>query len=222
MINLMKLFPFLLLLLISPVGAKEKNRLQIKREGIVVGGLRFPQVTFYADKRAMNKYNSDIKSLANSLRCSSKKINHEGAFYSVESSLSFTKNSVLSLKVRADYNCNGLHHFSDIDKSFTYDLLNNRKLYLSDLISRKEKSLLYIRSEFSKGLGQACLNKISFYLDDPTLFRKWIQFYLSKDSIHLRLNVPYSIKECAQDISIPFATAKDLVTVSTLFKRITR
>jgi hypothetical protein len=205
---------------VSKVNALEDSQLIVDRKGIKIGGLRLPQVTAYPDKRAMNKYNSNIISLGNSLRCSSKKVRNEGAFYTVTSSLDFNKNSVLSLKIRSDYNCNGLHHFSDIDKSYTYDLLNNRKLYLSDLISRKEKSLNYIRSHFSKGLEQSCLNKISFYLDDPGLFKKWILFHLGKDSIHLRLNVPTGLKECTQDISIPYSTASDIVIVSTLFKRI--
>lgn len=194
--------------------------LEINREGMVIGGVRYPLVLKYKDSRAKNLFNAKVKSLASTLRCSYKKTKSVGAFWSVKSDLAFMKNDIISLKIRSSYNCDGLRFYNDVDSSFTFDMLNTRELKISDIISNKDKSLNFIRNKFRKDLNQSCINKISFYLDDPKLFSKWISFSLDDKGIHLRLEVPSPIRDCSRDIFISYDIASEKLSTTSLFKRI--
>lgn len=212
-------YVFSILLISLNFNTYSKSKFVIVKDAIKVGNVRLPQVTDYPDKQSKNKFNVVVRELGNKLRCLSSK-KSIGAFWLVKSRISYAKDGIISFKVRSSYNCDSLHFYEDIDNSLNYDLVNNRKLFFSDLVLPKEKSKKYLRKSFSKGLDQACINKVSFYLDDPKLFSKWIQFHFDYENLFIRLNVPYSLKECRKDLVIPFNKARKRLKMGSFFDRI--
>ena len=48
--------------------------------------------------------------------------------------------NIISIKIRSNYNCNGLFSQNDVDHSITYDLDNNRRVGLFDIFLQKENT----------------------------------------------------------------------------------
>lgn len=116
----------LMSLLASPVWfistAQEKNR-QDRASGDIhfrmfaTGntGIQFPRLTAYRDVTTMNRVNAQIDQLAKQFGCDEP--HSQGDWYKVWSRVEYATRDVLSIYVRATYNCGGAYPTNEANMS---------------------------------------------------------------------------------------------------------
>jgi len=165
-----------------------------------------PYIVEYEKLKVKNSFNNEITKILNTLQCNVKQRKSVKSFWENYTKIGYTKNDIVSIKIRSNYNCDGTHPYNDVDHSLTYDMENNRVITLYDIFLKKEETFKLIKNSFYKSIKDgSCREKIKFYLESEKLFKEYLSFYFDKKGIVFKLNVPYGIRFCINDVEIKYA-----------------
>lgn len=164
-----------------------------------------PYIDEYSNISAKYGYNNELTKKLTMLRCNPVAAKDPKTFWDNYTSVKYTKNNIVSVKIRSTYNCDGLHPRSNVDSSFSYDLENNRLITLFDIFIKKDKIYALIRDNFYQKINDdTCKEKVKFYLESEKLFKEYLNFYFTNKGLVFILKLPYGIKECATDTFISY------------------
>lgn len=164
-----------------------------------------PYITEYEKLSVKNSFNNELTRLLNTLKCNLVQQKNPKTFWENYTRIGLVEYDIVSIKIRSNYNCDGIHPQNDVDHSITYDLENNRLVTLFDIFQSKDINYQIIRDSFYKSITKLeCTEKIKFYLESEKLFKEYLKYYLEKDGIIFKLVVPYGIRFCVSDVKLPY------------------
>jgi len=171
-----------------------------------------PYIEEYENLAVKNAFNGEMTKILNTLQCNSKQKKSPKAFWDNYTRVAYTKHDIVSVKIRSNYNCDGVHPYNDVDHSLTYDLEINRVITLFDIFLKKEETFKLIREKFYENTTDVnCKDKINFYLESENLFKEYLAFFLDKNGIVFKLKLPYGLRFCTKDLEISY---KDIINKS--------
>lgn len=180
--------------------------------------LVFQSTSFAADNKSQN-YLEFVKS---KLRCREIAKNPDKVFWDNSIELMFENDELVSYKIKASYNCDGVITNQNIDHSFNYDKKIGKLFHLSDFFKTNTKFLKYIRSRLYQAMSEPdCRDKISFYIEGEDFLSKYLHFYMNENSLFLSPVLPQGIKSCFNsDIKIAYSELLENVVTDNKFEEI--
>lgn len=175
-----------------------------KNNDISFSDSTIPYIQKYSNLSVKNSFNNELTTILNTLKCSLKK-KVSNSFWENYTRVAYNQNDILSIKIRSNYNCDGLYPHNDIDHSITYDLKNNRKVTLFDIFLKKDDTYKLIRSSlYSQVQNKDCKDKVNFYIESEKLFKEYLVFFFDEKGIVFKLKLPYGLRFCMKDALISY------------------
>ncbi|MBD64629.1 MAG: hypothetical protein CME62_05455 [Halobacteriovoraceae bacterium] len=205
----------ILLLFIQNLSADSKI-LKFKNSSI-------PFIETFSDEKVKHHFNTELSKRLARLRCHPRFADKPFSFWENYTSIQYSKNDILSIKIRSNYNCDGVHPSLDIDHSFSYDLENNRLVTLDDIFQKKSSTLSLIREKlYSRITQEACQDEITYYLESEKLFKEYLNFYFSEKGIVFILKLPHGIRHCMNPVEIAYGDIHNKTAYTGPLKKILR
>lgn len=194
----MKTFALFLLLFLSLASYAKTNDIKFSDSTI-------PYIDKYKNTSVKNSFNNELTTILNTLKCPLKERNKSGRFWENYTRIAYNKHDIVSIKIRSNYNCDGLSPRTDVDHSLTYDLKNNRKVTLFDILLKKDNTFDLIRKNlYQQVQNESCKDKMNFYIESEKLFKEYLAFYFDEKGIVFKLIVPLGLQFCIKDALISY------------------
>lgn len=201
---------------------QEKNLEFIKHntKNIHFSETTVPYITKHPNLSSKNAYNNTLKQIISGLKCTKRVKNKNQTFFETRTSIQYLENNLISIRIKSDYNCDGLHPYTGQDNSLLFDLKNHRKLKLGDLFFKKNTTIELFRKRLRTAITKgSCSDKTDFYIEAERLFEDHLNFYLNKAGMVLNLKLPYGLRFCSKEIFISYFDLLNNTSYTNILKR---
>jgi hypothetical protein len=204
----------------NPPKEKKLDFIKHNTDSIHFSETTIPYITKHPNLSAKNAYNNTLKQIISGLKCT-KQVKHKNqTFYETRTSVQYLGSDLISIRIKSDYNCDGLHPYSAQDNSLLFDLKNHRKLTLNDLFFKKKTTIELLKKRLRAGITKgSCGDKTDFYIEAERLFEDHLNYYLNEEGLVLNLKLPYGLRFCSKEIFISYSDLLFNTSYTNILKR---